>query len=94
MTSDILVMTAKELLDELLQLQQERPADFDDLAVYVEVVDRESYRAEQSATTDAEYTWNVLGEGSTYALQVHTPIASDSTRGEDYILIAAVELDG
>lgn len=94
MTSDVPVMTARELLDELLRLQHERPGDFDDLAVYVEVVDLESYHAEQAATADdAEYTSTILGEGSAYAFQVHVPFASDSTRGEDYILIAAVELD-
>lgn len=92
MQDGIPVMTAKDLLDELLRLQRERPGDFDDLAVYVEVVDQVSYNIEQVATTETEYTANILGEGSAYAVQVHTPVDRDDTQGEDYVLIAAVEL--
>lgn len=93
---EIPAMTAKELLEELLQLQQERPADFDKIEVYVEVVDRESYETEQRAADDngvTELEFTVIGEGSAYAFQVHTPVDRDGKQGDDYILIAAVELD-
>jgi len=92
---EIVAMTAKELLRELEVLRSERD-DFDELEVYIEVVDRESYEQEQSAVADngvTEYEFSVLAEGSAYAVQVHTPVDRNGERGEDYILIAGVELD-
>jgi hypothetical protein len=92
--ADIYVMTAQKLYDELTQLKHER-RDWCDLEVYVEVIDRKSYAVDYmfgrlEGDTPA-YEVNVVGEGSAYRFEVHTPVDRDGKEGEDYTIIACVE---
>lgn len=91
-----MMMTAKELLDQLLDLQKER-ADFDDLEVYLCVVDQKTYDEENAdPPIDGELVDNVLGEGSAYALVTVTEYDCKVTPIKeigDYLLIRGIELE-
>lgn len=94
--TQVYVMTAQKLFDELMALRDER-RDWADLEIYVEVVDRASYEREAilliSENTEIEYESQIIGEGSVYAFQVHTPYDRNMKQGDDYILLAAVEFE-
>jgi hypothetical protein len=93
-------VNAKELWDELKRLRRRRK-DFDDLEVYVEIIDRPSYEAEKaSELTEGDITLEdtVIGEGLVYNLIVPTAFYRDATTGqivdgETFIKLCAVELE-
>lgn len=86
-------MTARELLNELLDLQKER-ADFDTLRVYLGIVDQKSYDMENTTPPPQEYTEVSVSEGAAYSLIVVTGYDMDMSPPRElgnYIMIRAVE---
>lgn len=92
---EVKIMTAKELLEQLESLRNER-ADFDDLEIYVDVITRQSYEREQAWDGEGEFEEDFVNEGSAFDLVV--PTSYDLSGKEmiatgDYILIRSVELE-
>lgn len=89
-------MTAKQLLQELLDLQKER-SDFDDLPVYVDIMDHESYEEEQTdINADKEYMVGVVGEGVLYSVVVpegFTLEGNEQVSTGHYLLLQSAEDD-
>lgn len=88
----VIGLTAKAFLQELLVIQKERP-DFDELPIYVEVIDQGSYDLEQSEPDD-EYTETVEGAGVVYMITVAEGFSFKGKKQVStghYLLIRAVD---